>query len=143
VPQEHPLSDDTGVAIFTKSVLKEISTLDKMKSEQALTAIINCLRSAVPESVIEKSYETCAELQQLRQGDLRIYVTLITHIEGYDVLWVFAIKKHRYRNLGKFDAQACAKVNQLRRMTADTVEEYLDSNNALTVSELIELRASL
>ena len=99
--------------------------------------------STVPESVIEKGYETCAELQQLRQGDLRIYVTLITEIDGYNLLWVFAIKKHRYRNLGKFDAQACQKVKSLRKTTAETIETYLDANNTLTVAELIKLRESL
>lgn len=143
MPREHPLSDDKGVAVFTTSALKEIKTLDTTQSRKALTGIINCLDSPVPESVIEKGYETCAELQQLRQGDLRIYVTLITEIEGYNLLWVFAIKKHRYRNLGKFDAQACQKVKSLRETTAETIETYLDANNALTVSELGELRETL
>jgi len=140
--REYSLSDtDTGVAIFIESARKEIGDLDKTQSWQALTAIINCLNSPAPRTVVEKAYETCAELQQLRQGGLRLYVRLITDVDDYNVLWVFAVKKHRYRNIGKFDAKACAKVNSMDRLTgADEVEQYLAENDALTLAELKDLR---
>lgn len=116
--RKHSLSDvDDCVAIFTDSVAAEIKDLDATKSRAALTAIINCLESPVPESVVEKPYETCEELAQLRQGDLRLYVALVTSVPAYDVLWVLAVRKHRYRNLGKFDAEACRKVQRLRALT--------------------------
>jgi hypothetical protein len=72
---------------------------------------------------------------------MRLYVKLFTHIPKYDVLWVFAVKKHRYRNLGKFDAQACRKVAELGDTTdEESVEWYLDRNEALTLEELQNLR---
>ncbi|MFC7216188.1 hypothetical protein ACFQO4_19175 [Saliphagus sp. GCM10025334] len=140
----HSLSNpDDGVAIFHPKVESEIRKLDNTQARDALTAMINCLENDVPESVIEKTYETCKELQQLRQGDLRLYVLLATYVPEYNVLWVFAVKKHRYRNLGKFDARACQKANVLRKLTATRVEDYLEENEALTVDELKALRESL
>lgn len=137
-------NSDDSVAIFTKSVRKEIYELDPTQSRDALTAIINCLDNPIPENVIEKAYETCAELQQLRQGDLRIYVKLVTSIPGYNVLWVFAVKKHRYRNIGKYDAEACGKAEDLRVLTdATNIEAYLARNEALTVEALENLREQL
>lgn len=143
--RKHSLSDvDDGVAIFSNSATEEIRSLDATKSRSALTAIINCLESPAPESVVEKAYETCAELEQLRQGDLRLYVKLVTGIPEYDVLWVFAVRKHRYRNLGKFDAEACEKVQVLRTLTdGDQVEQYLADNDALELSDLKRFREQL
>lgn len=143
--KEHSLSDtDEGIAIFTDSAEKEIGKLDPTQSRAALTAIINCLDNPVPRSVIEKPYETCRELEQLRQGDLRLYVTLIEDVPDYNILWIFAIKKHRYRNLGKFDQQACEKVRDLRnRMDSETIGSYLDRNEALTLEDLKELKETL
>ncbi|WP_353635657.1 hypothetical protein ABSL23_17325 (plasmid) [Halobacterium sp. NMX12-1] len=143
--REHSLSDtDDGVVIFTDSAEQEIRDLDATQSRDALTAILNCLRNPVPESVIEKTYETCQELQQLRQGKLRIYCKLVTAIPGYNVLWIFAVKKHQYRNLGKFDAQACGKTAELNDITQRSkVESYLSRNQALTVPELEDLKDQL
>lgn len=143
--RKHSLTD-TGesVAIFTDSVEKDVRRLDATDSREVLTALINCLESPAPESVIEKSYETCRELQQLRQGDLRIYVTLFTEVPKYEVLWVFAVKRHRYRNLGKFDAEACRKARKIRKLT-DTVEaeQYLSQRQAMTVRELRQFRREI
>lgn len=143
--KRHSLSDtDEGVAIFTDSVEKEIRNLDTTRSRDALTAIINCLDSPVPASVVEKPYETCEELEQLRQGGMRLYVKLVTDVPLYDVLWVFTVKKHRYRNLGKFDVEACRKVAVLGAITdEDSVERYIDRNEALTLEELKRLRERL
>lgn len=140
--REHSLSDtDEGVAIFTTSAEKELRKLDSTQSYAALTAILNCLESPVPSSVIEKTYETCKELQQLRQGDLRIYCKLISNVPDYTVLWVFAVKKHQYRNLGKYDAQACKKTARLGSFTdREQVEEYIRANEALSVDRLKKLR---
>ncbi|WP_440991596.1 hypothetical protein [Haloarchaeobius baliensis] len=141
----HSLSDrDTGVAIFTDDALKDIRKLDASDGKDALTAIINCLSNAAPESVIEKDYETCRALQQLRQGDMRLYVMLHTHLPDYNILWVFAARKHEYRNIGKFDAQACAKLQILKQnSTVDEVEQYIEANDALTASDLRELHDKL
>lgn len=142
--REHSLStDDTAVAIFHSEAEREIGRLDATDSNDALTAIINCLSHPVPESVIEKGYENCKELQQLRQGDLRLYVTLVTDIPDYTVLWVFAVKKHRYRNLQKFDARACGKVRALREISPDEIEGYLQRNEALTLEKLRQTREQL
>lgn len=143
--RKHSLSNtDEGVAIFVDPAEKEVRKLDATQSRTALTAIINCLDNDVPKSVIEKPYETCQELEQLRQGDLRIYVKLVTDLQGYTLLWIFAVKKHRYRNLGKFDARACRKVADLEEVTGvEEVETYLDGNEALTVGELKGLRGQL
>lgn len=102
------------------------------------------MTNSVPSSVIEKTYETCQERQQLRQGDLRIYVTLIESGPDYVVLWVFAVKKHRYRNLGKFDAEAGRRVAELKHTTTTPqVETYLENNQALSVGDLRDLREKL
>lgn len=135
---------DEGVAVFTDSAEREVHDLDPSRSEEVLSAIINCLDSPAPESVIEKADETCEELEQLRQGGMRLYVKLVTNIPTYDVLWVFAVRKHRYRNLGKFDIRACQKVAELGSITdEESVKRYVDRNDALTVAELKELREQL
>lgn len=136
-------TDDQPVAIFSNEVETEIRNLDPTKSRKALNAIITTLESPAPESVIEKTYETCKELQQLRQGSLRIYVLLVTEIPGYTILWVFAIKKHRYRNIGKFDAQACRKLHVLREKVGESIEEFLETENALTLERLREIKSRL
>lgn len=142
--RKHSLSNtDEGVAIFVDPAEKEVRKLDATQSRTALTAIINCLDNDVPESVIEKPYETCQELEQLRQGDLRIYVKLVTGLDGYTVLWIFAVKKHRYRNLGNFDARACRIVAGLDRTTNEEAEDYLSDKEMLTVEELRDLRDRL
>ncbi|WP_135823055.1 hypothetical protein [Halostella litorea] len=143
--REHSLSDtDEGVAIFHEKAAAEIHDLDATKSRNALSAMITCLASPAPESVVEKAYATCEELEQLRQGDLRIYVKLVTDIPEYVVLWVFAVKKHRYRNLGKFDARACRKVAAFNPIeSVDDVEAYLADQQALSVDELRDLKARL
>jgi len=145
VVREHSLSNiDVGVAIFQERAEKEIHNLDSTQSRDALTAMVNCLSSSVPTSVVEKAYKTCSELEQLRQGDLRIYVKLVTDVPNYNVLWVFAVKKHRYRNLGKFDARACKKVMALESVsTPDEIEQYLADRQALTVQDLKDLRNQL
>lgn len=145
VVRKHSLSDpDDAVAIFTESVEEDIRNLDATKSRAALNAIVTCLESPAPESVVEKPYRTCEELEQLRQGNLRLYVKLVSDLPAYDVLWVFAIRKHRYRNLGKFDAEACRKVADLRTLTAtEAVDRYLADVEALTLAELRALQEEL
>lgn len=150
--RRYSLSDPTdGVAIFHPDARDEIQSLDATQSRKALTAIINCLESPAPESVIEKPYETCQELEQLRQGELRLYVKLVTDVPGYNILWIFSVKKHQYRNLGKYDARACQRVAALGDITTEEeaeryrkeIERYLERNDALNLDDLKQLREQL
>lgn len=136
--------DEDRVAIFTREATKNIQKKgDAEVSNALLTAVISCLQRAKPQHEIEKGYADCAELQQLRQGNWRIYCRYVHDLPEYGVLWIFAIRKHQYRNPKKFDAEACAQVEQLASLTTvGQVEGYLDRNEAMTIEELKELRES-
>lgn len=132
------LSDDERVAIFANRSLSSIRDLDKTDREQVLKRLIATLESPAPSRFIEKRFTGCEELEQLRAGDyLRIYCRLVQKVPKYDVLFVFGVTAHRYRNLARYDEQARRKVRELiRRTTEEGVQSYVDANDALTAEDL-------
>ena len=71
-------------------------------------------------------------------------MTLVDDLLDYHILWIFAVKKHRYRNLGKYDQRACERLAELREKTAtEGGEPFLKRSGALTVAELKELGEDL
>lgn len=136
--------DEDRYVVFAEKGLSHLQNLDQGHSRTVLSCLINCLENARPQSVVEKGYQNCQELQQLRQGDWRLYVRYIGSPPGYGLLFVFAIRRHRYRNLGKFDAEACAMVERVKGLTdTSAIEGIIESNEALSVDELKELRESM
>lgn len=100
--------------------------------------IYRLLSSSAPQREIEKRYSDCDELQQLREGNaLRIYCRLVRNPPKYNVLYVFEVDKHTYRDLQKFDQRAKEAVQEIKKWTTGPeIEEYLDDRNTFTAEEI-------
>lgn len=132
------LSDDESVAIFTDRSLSAIRDLDRTDKEQVLKRLIAMLESPAPSRFIEKRFAGCEELEQLRAGDyLRVYCRLVRNAPGYNILFVFGITAHKYRNLARYDEQAQRRIREVTRQTSDEdVNTYVEENDALAAADL-------
>lgn len=135
---EVPLSDGTNVAIFVQPTYDDLATLDNREREQFLRRLQTLLESDAPRRYVEKSFSSCEELQQFRAGDyLRAYCRLVMDVHGYNVLFLFRISKHNYRQLGRFDARACDRLAELTAIrSVSDVESYLDERDAMTAGDV-------
>lgn len=131
------LTDDTNVAVFTRRFENSVSSYTNRET-RVFKRIYRALSSDSPQREVEKTYSNCEELQQLREGDLlRIYCRLVRKLPDYNVLYVFEVDKHKYRDLQTFDEQAKQAVREVqKRTTVGGIEDYLDERNTFTASDV-------
>lgn len=133
------LTDDTNVAVFTRRFENSVSSYTNRETQiRVFKRIYRTLSSDSPQREVEKVYSNCEELQQLREGDLlRIYCRLVRRPPDYNVLYVFEVDKHKYRDLQAFDERAKQAVREVQeRTTVDGIEDYLDERNMFTASDV-------
>lgn len=136
-----PLSDNENVAIFSQQSFSALHNLDKDELEQFIGRVLTLLDSTTPKRYIEKKYSNCEELEQLRAGGyLRGLCRLIMDVHGYNILFLFHVSKHKYRQLRLYDEQACDTVKEVTNMESiENVESYLDERNAMTAEDIKEI----
>lgn len=107
--ESRALGDD-NVAVFLRPTHSSLAALDSTEQEQALGRLIELLESPAPQHHVEKPFQGCEELQQVRAGDyLRWCVHLERSLRGYNVLFVFDVVRHDYSNLEAYDERAQAR----------------------------------
>lgn len=140
-----PLSDDENVVVFVRPTLSDLEGLDGGEREQFLKRLLRTLESDAPDHYVEKAFSNCDELQQFRAGRyLRGYCRLVMGVAGYNVLFLFHVTKHNYRQLDLYDARACKRVSELTDLSSvGDVEEYLDAHDAMTVEDVRDVLDNL
>lgn len=136
-----PLSDDENVAIFTQPAFSALSGLEQEQREQFLKRVLELLESPTPKHFIEKEFSNCDELQQLRAGDiLRGLCRLLMGVHGYNILFVFYVTKHKYRQLALYDQQACEVVERVTNIEyIEDIESYLSERDAMTAEDIEDI----
>ena len=136
-----PLSDDENVVIFVKPTYSDLASLDADEREQFLKRLLRVLESDAPDHYVEKAFSNCDELQQLRAGGyLRGYCRLVMGVAGYNVLFLFHVTKHNYRQLDLYDDRACKRVPELSNLSSvGDVEEYLDAHDGMTAEDVRDI----
>lgn len=141
-----PLSTEENRAIFTESFGDALRDLDRDDQVQTLKKIHKLLDSTYPEHYIYKNAKGCEELQIIRISDsLRIYCRLVMGIphdnKAYNVLFLFYISKHEYRDavMQRFDKRAQERLENITNLDAvDDVETYLAEHDAKDAAFLQE-----
>lgn len=141
------LDDDETVVIFTDRSIETIRGLDGTQQETILSRLLTVVQSeAGPSHFIYEQVSGCEELEVIRAGDtLRIFCKVVEDIPRYNIIYVFEVDPHDYReaDLRRFDRAACDKVEEIQaRTTPEAIEEYVQ-DRALTENELEELREQL
>ena len=139
------LSDEENVAILAETFTDSLADLgDRTRQLAVLKRLYELLDSKTPQYFIYEIVTGCEELQVIRAGDdLRIFCRLVVGIpEGnkhYNVLFVFYTDPHRYDQgtLQRLDAAARERLETLGALNElDSVEQYLDEQNAFTAADI-------
>lgn len=133
-----PLSDEENYAIFPDTFGDSLRLLDADDQVQVLKRLLTMLESDAPQRYIYETVTGCEELQVIRAGDyLRILCRLVMGVphedKMYNVLFVFFVDDHKYRNavLQRLDDVAATRLRILTDFsTVDDVDDYLDEHNA-------------
>lgn len=131
------LNPDETVALVTPRAKRSISDLGREQKRALLNRLIKILESAAPSHYIEKEFSDTEKLQQIRIGNtLRGYCRLVTNLPGYNLLLIFEISKHNYRNLSLYDERAKQKLAEIDHLqTEEDVESYIESNEVMRSSD--------
>lgn len=132
------LSDEENYAIFPETFGNSLQLLDADDQRQVLKRLLKVLESDAPQRYIYETVSGCEELQVIRAGDyLRILCRLVMGIphedKTYNVLFVFFVDNHKYRNavLQRLDDAAARRLRILTDFsTVADVDDYLDEHNA-------------
>lgn len=141
VPRLVKLSDDTNIAVLTKRFERSVRNFDRQEQIRVFKRIYRVLDSSAPHREVEKAYQDCEELQQLREGNyIRMYCRLVRNPPNYNILYVFEVDKHQGRNLQKFDESAKQAVREIeQRTTTEGVEDYLEEHNTFNSEDIGEI----
>lgn len=144
--RKFPLDSDDTVVEFTSDALEDVSTdIPREKRANVLDKLIEVAESPNPERYLDY-FNGCRKFGKIHvNGELRTICCIVTRLPGYNLLPVFAITEHDYRQLREHDQKAIDAIDQLSDLeTKSEVENYVQSRpNVFDVDGLCELRDEL
>lgn len=142
------IRDEENLAVLSDEFVDSMRGLDSgTEQKHVLKEVRKVVGSNTPSRFVYEVPEGCDVLEVLRGTDhLRIYCKLVKGIPPtnatYNLLFLFYVDRHRYRNQKLEDMDQAAK-RQIERIEAyqslNAVEEYLEQRQALNEDELTQL----
>ena len=145
---EVPLSDEHNKAILADAFIDSLSDLDRgTQQREVLKKIHQLLDSQSPERYIYEKATGVDVLQIIRPNDLlRIYCKLVMGVpknnKEYNILYIFYVDKHKYRNrdLKRWDRKAKSLLDRIESLQSiSDVDQHLEEHNAFDPEDIQKL----
>lgn len=142
------IRDEENLAVLSDEFVESMRRLDRgTEQKHVLKEIRKLVSSNTPSRFVYEVPEGCDVLEVLRGTDhIRVYCKLVEGVprqnRTYNLLFLFYVDKHKYREQKLNDMDEAAK-RQIERIeeyqSLDGVEEYLEQRQALDEDDLTRL----